>query len=40
MDMSLFNEEAQLNIVLQEKLGESKFKRVKKKFTESRRNKR
>lgn len=32
MDMSLFDEEAQLNIVLEEKLWEAEFKRLKNKF--------
>lgn len=32
MDMSLFDEEAQLNIVLEEKLWETEFKRLKNKF--------
>lgn len=36
MDLSLFNEEDELNLVLQEKLGENEFKRVKKKFAERR----
>ncbi|MDD3144603.1 MAG: ABC-F family ATP-binding cassette domain-containing protein [Candidatus Gracilibacteria bacterium] len=33
MDMSLFDEEAQLNLVLEEKLGEREFKRLKEKFS-------
>lgn len=33
MDMSLFDEEAQLNLVLEEKLGEKEFKRLKEKFS-------
>lgn len=32
MDMSLFDEEAQLNLVLEEKLGEKQFKKIKDKF--------
>ncbi|NUJ97622.1 ABC-F family ATP-binding cassette domain-containing protein [Candidatus Gracilibacteria bacterium] len=32
MDMSLFNEEAQLNLVLEEKLGEKNFKRLQERF--------
>jgi hypothetical protein len=32
MDMSLFDEEAQLNLVLEDKLGEKQFKKVKEKF--------
>jgi replication initiation and membrane attachment protein DnaB len=32
MDMNLFDEEAELNFVLQEKLGEKEFKRLKEKF--------
>ena len=32
MDMSLFDEEWQLNFVLEEKLGEKEFKRLKNKF--------
>jgi replication initiation and membrane attachment protein DnaB len=35
MDMNLFDEEAELNLVLQEKLGEKEFKKLKKKFSES-----
>lgn len=37
MDMSLFDEEAQLNMVLEEKLGEKKFKRLKEKFWNNKR---
>lgn len=33
MDMSLFDEEAQLNLVLQEKLGEKEFKKLESKFS-------
>ncbi|NVP17418.1 ABC-F family ATP-binding cassette domain-containing protein [Candidatus Gracilibacteria bacterium] len=33
MDMSLFDEEAELNLVLEEKLGEKEFKRLKEKFS-------
>jgi replication initiation and membrane attachment protein DnaB len=40
MDMSLFNEEDELSLVLQEKLGENEFKRIKKKFSDSRRKRR
>lgn len=36
MDMSLFDEEAQLNLVLEDKLGEKKFKKVKEKFGKNR----
>ena len=32
MDMNLFDEEAQLNFVLEEKLWEKEFKRLKNKF--------
>jgi len=32
MDMSLFDEEAQLNLVLEEKLGEKQFKKMKERF--------
>jgi hypothetical protein len=32
MDMSLFDEEAQLNLVLEEKLGEKEFKKLQEKF--------
>lgn len=39
MDMSLFDEEAQLNMVLEEKLWEAEFKRLKNKF-ENKKNKR
>ncbi|MDD3302711.1 MAG: ABC-F family ATP-binding cassette domain-containing protein [Candidatus Gracilibacteria bacterium] len=37
MDMSLFDEEGQLNLVLEEKLGEKEFKRLKNKFKKFRR---
>lgn len=37
MDMSLFDEEAQLNMVLEEKLWEKEFKRLKDKFSKKRR---
>jgi replication initiation and membrane attachment protein DnaB len=33
MDMDLFDEEAELNLVLEEKLGEKEFKRLKNKFS-------
>jgi ATPase subunit of ABC transporter with duplicated ATPase domains len=36
MDMSLFDEEAQLNLVLEDKLWEKKFKKLKDKFSKSR----
>ena len=37
MDMSLFDEEAQLNLVLEEKLGERKFKKLKERFGKEKR---
>ena len=37
MDMSLFDEEAQLNLVLEDKLGEKEFKRLKDKFSTKKR---
>lgn len=39
MDMSLFDEEAQLNLVLEEKIGEKKFKKLKDKFGKNKRRK-
>ncbi len=39
MDMSLFDEEAQLNLVLEDKLWEKQFKKVKEKFGKSRKRK-
>jgi replication initiation and membrane attachment protein DnaB len=40
MDMNLFDEESQLNLVLQEKLGEKEFKRLKDKFNGNRKKRR
>lgn len=37
MDMSLFDEEAELNMVLEEKIGEKEFKRLKEKFSKKKR---
>ncbi|MDD2907275.1 MAG: ABC-F family ATP-binding cassette domain-containing protein [Candidatus Gracilibacteria bacterium] len=39
MDMSLFDEEAELNLVLEEKLGEKEFKRLKNKFKDGKKRK-
>lgn len=33
MDLSLWDQEAELNLVLEEKLGEKAFKRIKEKFS-------
>lgn len=40
MDMHLFDEEAQLNLVLEEKLGEREFKRLKEKFSKDKKRRR
>jgi ATP-binding cassette subfamily F protein 3 len=40
MDMSLFDEEAQLNLVLEEKLWEKEFKRLKEKFGKDKKRRR
>jgi len=36
MDFHLFDEEAELNLVLEDKLGEKEFKRLKNKFGKNR----
>lgn len=40
MDMHLFDEDAQLNLVLEDKLGEKEFKRLKNKFGKDKKRRR